>query len=679
MQTRFSMRHVGRGALGQWGYEPRTLWPVEPIYDLPAGRMQPYWLLLDVDPQARPGVRAGTVEFLRDGRKVAERQFRVTVLPFRPENRRFTWSMFYTPTLATPGWDTFTPQEKDVLCRVERTYLRDLKRHGIDYVGGGSLRESYVKDADGRWHFRPCDREALWQKLLDECGVAQVFTGLLGYEAYGPGAFILNEELQKGGHKPIASPPDRHLCLGKLSQAFFDNVTEITREQVAFYKSLGRVAPAFFVWDEPGDVNSPALAPFLDAVHRGGGRTHVTVVAGCFPALEGKVDNRDYNGIGLGVAGGGAESPQKLLERKLRDGTRNFVYQNGTIMGADPRQARFSFGYWAWAWNLDGLNPWKYWKIFGDPLVGATPFHPLHLANPDHIRVTTASWEMHAEAVFDNKLVQMLEDLTARPASPAATEAAAFLKALKEQSAVAFAHVQDTTSPLTGAPVVTAFIWPACRYDLLRAQLVAHLLRVTGTDAPEVQAEAAAVAADASAREAALTRRRTQGLPPVRTGNLLARGDCEGVSADKQPPAGFMRWSRSAAIQGEVAHSGKAALRMVHEQEVPNDNVIFDPVSLTPGRTYRLRGWARRQAEATAVSQHTGFWIHTYGPEGRARPFVRRMLVAFPRPRPDFDWTQFEHAFTAQAEERSVEVWVYYVDAKGAVWIDDVELTEMAD
>jgi len=407
----------------------------------------------------------------------------------------------------------------------------------------------------------------------------------------------------------------------------------------------------------------------------------VTLVAGCFPALHGKVDNRDYNEIALGVIGGEAESPEKILERKREDGTRYFVYQNGTIMGADPRQARFCFGYWAWAWNLDGLNPYKYWKIYGDPLVGATPFHPLHLETPDRIRVTTPSWEMHAEGIYDNKLVQMLEDLSGAQASPAAVEAGVFLRELKSRSAVVANHASSTTSPLTGAPVVTQSIWPACRYDWLRMQLVKRILSVQGNEArfPGILAEVRAVEAESEAREAQLWTRMRRNLGEVRKGNLLPQGDFEKVPVTGNKAEGFSRWSANAVIQSEEVRSGKASLRFAHTVTVPNDSISFAGVSLSPGRRYTVRAWAKRRSEAEGVSQHTGFWLHTWGPEGRAKPYVRRLLVPLPKPTPTFDWTKFEYTLTAEPQEKTLEVWFYFADSKSTVLIDDVELLELED
>jgi len=678
MLTKYGVRNVGRGGLNQWGYEPRTLWPVEPVHNLPAGRTQPYCLLLDVSPGAKPGVQTGAIEFLLNGKPVATRSWRLTVLPFKPQNKRFIWSMFYTPTLATPGYDSFTPEEKAVIQRVERTYLQDLKRHGIDRVATGSFKESYVKDPDGRWRFRPCDLDETYFRIQRECGITEMFTAILGFEAYAVGAFILNEDLKKGGHPPLTSPPERYRCLGKLSPALFDNLALLVKDKIAFYKSHNAPTPPIFLWDEPGDISSPALAPLLDTVHKAGARTHVTLVAGCFPALEGKVDQRDYNGMAMGIAGGGIESPEKLLERKQKDGTTNVIYQNGTIMGSDPRQARVCFGYWAWAWNLDGLNPYKYWKIHGDPLVTAAPFHPLILEDPDHIKVTTLAWEMHSEGVYDNKLVQTLEDLiAASPASPAGAEAAAYLKDLKQKSAVSFPSVSDTLSPLTGAPVVNKNTWPACRYDLLRAQLVRRILQLKAVAAPELMAEVDAVEKDAADREAALRARRQKGLPEARKGNLIASGSCEDIPSGKAPQ-GFYRWSPQAAIQGEVVHSGKAAIRFAHEKAVPNDSVIFSAVALVPHRTYSFSAWAKRWADGE-VSSHSGFWLHTYGPEGRNKPHIRRMLVPFSKARPNFDWAKHELTFTAEPEERAVEIWIYYVDEKSTLCVDDVELLELED
>lgn len=675
LEAKYGVRNIGRGALKQWGYQPRTLWPAGPVRALPAGRTQPFWLRVGIASNAAPGVYRGALEFVVDGQPAATREFRVVVLPFVPTNERFIWSLYYTPSLAVNGYDEFTPEEQAVVARMERTYLRDLKRHGMNRVAGGSFRESYVKEQDGRWHFRPCSREALFLDLLREEGLAQLFTPLHGIESSGA---ILNDAMRSQGLPPIESLSDRYRCQGVLPPAFFDNLESLVRDVRAFYRSRGDTAPAFFLWDEPGDVSSPALAPLLDAVRRAGGRTHVTLVAGCFPALEGRVDNRDYNGIAMGIPGGGIESPERLLERKNKDGTINVVYQNSTVMGADPRQARFCFGYWAWAWNLDGLNPYKYWKIHGDPLVGGAAFHPLHLDGPDRIAVSTIAWEMHAEGVYDNALVQMLEAEAAARDGSAGDEARAFLADLKAKSAVGFSAASDTMSSLTGAPIVSRDIWPACRYDRLRAELVRRLLALRGEGTPAIRAEVEAVAREAGDREAAERARRRRGLPAVRSGNLVARGDAEGLPVGNAAPEGF-RWSPNASVQDDAVHGGRAAFRFARREAAANDSFRFPMIPLVPGRHYAFQAWVRRRMEGEKGSPHSGFWLHLYGPEKGAKPFSRRILVPFSSAQPSFDWRPFTAAFAAEPGEAFVEIWVYDGDPATRVEVDDVTLVEEED
>lgn len=677
MRTRYSWGNMGRGNLGQMGFKAVGIWRAEPVW-LEQGRCQPYWFLVDTASNCAPGVYRGTAAVYDGDAKLAERELRITVLPFSPRNRRQINSIYFNPPLMAYSqhfWDKATAREKDLVALETRLQVRDLLNHGIDKVHLMGTMKSLKKENDGKWHYRPCEEEKLTLQIMKDAGLQEYGHFLAGYDAGGQ---ILNEEASRAGIKPIERLQDRYQCRDKLSTAFFENLSSIIREHIESRRGMGLPAPAYELWDEPGDIGAPALAPFLDAIHRGGGRTKQTLVAGCFPALSGRVDVKTYNGIALGVDGGEAASPAEILRRRQKEHAEYLVYYNSTIMVCDPRIARQGYGYWAWGWNLDGLDPYKYWKIAGDPLSAAS-FHPL-MFDESGLLATTPSWEAHADGIYDNCLLQELEDIVMSDPSAKTTNAASFLDSLKTACAMPISQTGWTDSPLTGEVLVDKkYRWPACRYEFLRARLAGMIMELRGLSIryPEIAAEISLVEKEAGRQEEIFWRRRQAGMSPSREGNLIANGSFELGQDEKGVPEGFTHWSARAAVQAGVAHSGKRSL-CFKPGGVANDGVRPAPVALTAGKTYRFSAWAMRAAETGEVELATGFLLHTQ-PAEPGRPYIRREAIYFPRSVPSFDWKKFEFVFTAEENERFACPWVYVSDRGGVFYVDDMELVELQD
>ena len=679
MMTRYQINNMGRGSLGQSGLVPHVLTRIEPTW-LDSGQTQPYVLLIDVAQNAAPGVYKGKLRIYNGERMLATRRFRVVVLPFTPRNQRQINSIYYNPPVfgLWREWPRFTDAERNLLVEEMGYQMEDIKRHGIDYVHVMGARDCYQRGDDGQWRYRVSDVEEHFFTLLKKTGLRESARYISGYE---PGSDdILWSAMRKEGLPRIKGRPDRYQCEGKLPQSFFDNLTALARENIEARKARHLTVPAFEIWDEPGYISSPALVPFLDAVHAGGGRNAVTLIAACFPTLHGKVDYRVYNGIALGVEGGEAESPARILARKEKDGSVYVVYHNGVIMGHDPRLARMTFGYWGWGWNLDGIDPYKWGKIKGDILLGGS-FQPMIYAPDGAPDVTTLPWEMFVEAIFDNNLVQMLEDLVVAKNGSEALDSARFLASLKKRSAVRFMSIFRGYSLLTGAPVVNKSLWPSITYERLRGELARRILELRGEDKsrPEIYRAVCEMEEQSRAEEKALLGRLYENLPPARQGNLLKNGGFE-----EQPDAegripGFTIHGnpKLAQVTPRGAHAGQYCLRLYNPGHPENCVVRAKRVRLVPGRSYRFSGWAKRQAETGDVSVATGFWLHTFAKPGDGK-FVRRIWVKFPAPKPAFDWTRFAVEFTSDREEE-IEPWIYCTDRKSVIYIDDVKLVEEHD
>ena len=678
LQTKYSIGKVGSGSLNQYGFHAVGAWKAESVW-LEKERFQPYWLIMDVSHECPPGVHSGKVGIYNGKTKLAEREFRIAVLPFNPKNRRQVNSIYFNSSLNAFGqqsWSASNDREKELVALETRCQTRDIVKHGIDKTHLMGAADLMRKEADGLWHYRPTEQEKLTLRIMKEEGLEEHGNFLAGYDAWGA---VLNEGMRSAGLKPIETMSDRYLWKDKLPPAFFDNLTAVIKEHMESRKSMGLIPPAYELWDEPGKINSPALVPFLDAIHKAGARTKQTLTADCFPTLSGKVDIKTYNGIGLGVAGGEAASPEEILEYRQKEKTEYLVYQNSTIMVDDPRIARQGYGYWAWGWNLNGLDPYKYWKIAGDPLMTSS-WHPMIFDGDGKLLVTTPSWEAHADGVYDNCLLQELEDLAGADPSKKTEAARQFLNGLKKQSALPFSQVSWPASPLTGEAQTDQFRWPACRYEFLRAHMARMTLDLKGLTVQHkaVCDEVDAVEKEAKLQEESFFRRKRKDMPPSRQGNLIDNGGFEDASRDdKGVPVGFTHWSKQAEVQPDVVHSGKTALSFT-PKGLPNDGIRARQVRLIPGKAYTFSAWAKRVARPEDVSPSTGFFNHTF-PVDSGKSFVRRLPLWFSAATPSFDWRRFELTFTAENGEASFCPWIYTHDKQGVFYVDDLELRELQD
>lgn len=504
-QTMDSVVHVGKLAMNQMAFFPRLLARVEPVW-LKAGRTQAYFVSVEADPGAAPGIRRGTVGLYDGDRRLARFPYELLVLPVTPSNRNGSIrSVFFNPPLCGNFAAGRTGRElEDVAVKTWHQVL-DLKRHGLNAVHVYADAAAYRKEADGLWHFRPRDQEYRFWAMLQQAGIREHVVTIPIIEGQF-GSAMINDYLERAGHpERVASMSTRYRCKDKLPPAFFENVALLVRENLEARKKGGYSLPAFDPWDEPGHLNSEALVPILEAIRAGGGKTCVQTIAACFPTLSGKVDVRTYDMGSLAVAGGEAETPERVLELKRREGCLVSVYPNTVIMGGDPRAARQMYGAFAWAWNLDAVDPYKYWKILGDYRLSAGEqagsFHPVLFDAEGDAVLTTASWENFAEGIYEHDLIQELTFCLGRPApgvEPAAVaEAAAFLDGLRRDSAFHPSFVARGHDGLTGAPKFSRFNWHPLRFDRQRAELAFHLLRLSGVERGPHRRVCRAVAAEA--------------------------------------------------------------------------------------------------------------------------------------------------------------------------------------
>lgn len=138
----------------------------------------------------------------------------------------------------------------------------------------------------------------------------------------------------------------------------------------------------------------------------------------------------------------------------------------------------------------------------------------------------------------------------------------------------------------------------------------------------------------------------------------------------------FTRWSRNALLDDTVAHTGKRSLKFTHQDHKQIDVVVSRFLPLEQDQTYRLDGWARRDAVAQGIDAATGIWMQTCADKD-ATEFSRRVQLRIPTSQPSFEWTKFSHTFTVQADETILDVRIFNNDATSVIHVDDLQITQI--
>ena len=678
--ARQSEVRVGRRDLNQWAEVPKTLWPARTLY-LDAGTNQQLYVSLRPGPQTPVGVHEGKALVRWKGEVLGSFPVRLGVLPFTaPEDPHFSDGAYYNPFLfgyqnSRIPWEQLTDEERALALRTERVTLRDLRAHGLNTMHLMGPRGLCRELPDGSVKFEAGPVLPLFMELLMEAGLGGrpiVLSLQLDYDA---GGAVLKAEAARAGVK-VKTRPDRRGLEGKLSRQFLEGITSVISQIEVEREKRGWPELIYDLWDEPGlQCMKPAIQMY-QAVRAGGGRTYLTVVPQMAPHIADVLDVRVYSG-GPGAHGGQAETPRQVIELKKKLGTQWWDYSGGCT--SPDRVARFQVGTYWWAWNFDGLCPWKIIKWIGDWRndYDGWDVHPV-IPTPSGMLTSTIGWEMAREGKQDRNLLRALEARSRTVSSSAARDATAYISKLRE--AMAFPRSGMLWSdPASGAPVESNRAWPAERFDRNRALLVQHMLKLSGPglQAGPLHSEAQAIMSEAGLREFWRIQRRTASLPPPREGNLVKNGGFEMEAGKDGAVPHWPRWSRNGRVVTEGARAGQRCFLFHHDKVQPNDCVRTEPIPVSPGRTYRLSAWLKRQAPEGTTSQFTGLWPHTYG-DG-ADKFVRRLPVWIPKADRAFDWRRYELTFRATARETSVVIWLYTGDAAGDIWMDDVTLTEVRE
>lgn len=684
LQVNHKIGRIGKSTLKQKGFVPSLLTRIEPTA-LEENRTQAYFIDVQVGENVSPGVYKGTVGFYDDDEKLRDLPFELIVLPFDPENKQNKIrSIFFNPPICENQAKGKTGADLEPFIKMTRDQLRDLKRHGINNVHAYANSGSYQLEEDGKYHFRPREQDLIFWRMLKEEGINELAVTIPILEGIF-GAKMINDYLEQAGSDArVTSMTTRYLCKDELPPKFFDNLKLLIKENIEEREKRGYGVPAFDIWDEPGHLNSEAYAPILDAVHKAGGKTCVQTLYACYPVLSDKVDIRTYDMGSIAVNGSEALNPEEVRKIKKEKGCVYSVYPNGAIMGSDPRAPRQMYGYFGWAWNLDGIDPYKYYKISGDYLLGKS-FHPVLFDENGDVLMTTLNWKNFAEGIYDNDLVQEMESHATEPDS---TECSEFVENLRKSAAFHPAFIHRGQDSMTLAPKYNDFNWFPRRFDLMRTVMAIQLMKLKGLDESYPKIMTALEDNEKELRVGLANMKKSQNVnvPPARQGNLIRNGGFEESPMETKGSgyrdlAGFRQVSPNAHVQGEEKHAGEKALQFEHDKTVGWDNAKTKMIKLVPGRAYKFSGWAKRDAERKEdTALWTGFQIKTYEKtayEDKSKDhFIQRRGLWFPQSQPSFDWMKFEYPFTAGQSENFVYVTLYDNDERGTIYFDDLELIE---
>jgi hypothetical protein len=411
-------------------YDAQTLQPLP----LKAGRNQQFFVTLQVPETAGAGVYTGTLRILAGGKSTAELAVKATILPFRlaePRtyydlDKRFVSSIYHSSGLST--------EEEGSLCYNYRSptqflaELRDLRKHGVT---------APTTQIDWRPEMFAKMAELRKQAGMDNSALYFITNGYINF--------------------PWPQFPP--------TQETFDKITAraiMVLDMVE--KNYGHRNAYFYGVDEVAGDNLKLQPPYIQAVHKGGGRFFNsgykagTVPPGTFAVLG---DLQDL--FICAAASDAAESAQ--WHAKGKD-IWCYAYPQAGVENPEPY--RRNFGLVNYKNNYDGNCDFPYSVGFGPPWndVASTIQRDMCFAymTADGV-VDTVAWESYREALDDIRYATSLR-LAAR-AARGGTDAATQRLATEADEALAQRNVY------------------ASDMDETRSLLIAYILKLKGLQLPQ--------------------------------------------------------------------------------------------------------------------------------------------------------------------------------------------------
>ena len=612
--------------------------------DVPAQHTQRYWLTVHVPEQTEPGRYETQVRITPANAPASTLPLRVEVLPFLLGRATdMNYFMYFSLSYFPPSLRT---------SEYTRKVFVDMREHGM------TSATLYAYPSATGWMSVDRDRAA-WNlpmstqmDLLRDTKLVAPWAAVpwIGAECYGSGVW-----------KMVLDACERHgwpellwYLIDEPNQARLDRVESCMARVAEFRQQY----PGRPLRTTTAGAANPLVAHYYDVW-----------IAGCYLDQETLARGRDMN---------------KAI----------WTYDCG-LAPVDAITDRHYFGIWTWAAGLKGTSHWAYydahmlsrwnlkaeWRDSEDDVRDYT--HCLNYVYPksDEI-IPTIGWEAVREGVDDARYLLALERLVtaAREAgvAPELTERAdTVLANIRGAVNVANLGVERTRckelTKTTGRPRIRDFernppepdLSPA-DYDRMRRDVAEQIVTLLDT----LQTQGVAVDLNTEPERPTRWKPSRQAQDPDGPVNLLANPGFElGTDASA---AGWTVWAPARVKHLDIARTAETAHTGAHSFRLTSTNgSLYQIVKLSPGATYQIGCWLKRDLAAGSVvldvglTDRGGKWY-----EGKST------WLNGPRLSGCADWEQtVTDALTVPAD--AVSAWIKIStssDMKGSVWVDDVRV-----
>lgn len=306
--------------------EVRFYGPVQT--DLLAGQTKQFWITTQVHPNAKPGLYQTVIQLTSADGLNNEIPFYLEVLPFRvvkPRNKY--WGIYYQLHLAEKSREGLSAQQKKSSFpyfqgKYYQQFLKDIYEHGFGVVA-----------------LLPPDQ--LFDGSNSMLAKSMIMARDIGFRR---GIMVLQDPWV---NKLDSSQSYLNQTLPQHIQSLVEFRSENSLPTIVLYEN-----------HEPTDKNTSEIDARRAIIVENGGYTMIATGAG---HLSPFVDRSDYP-----VVLPASPLKARFAAESIRNRKKNPWYSY-SIWNLDVEQARQLSGYGFWMRNFDGILPYTYMKVFGDP------------------------------------------------------------------------------------------------------------------------------------------------------------------------------------------------------------------------------------------------------------------------------------------------------------------------
>ena len=462
--VRYLGQGVGLNYMKYFMVIPKTIEKMEKL-DIKKGVTRALWVTIKAPASAKPGNYKAEINLKSEGIKNGKFTLEVEVLPFAVvSNPKIIYAV--AMTYEFNGIYNAKGKDADKMWELAEKNFIDMKEHGMTAVFPHATAACLEQDG----HPYLPDLEANL-KLAKKVGFTKP---VIWYE--GP---VLKSAKVKnlGNIKEYKSSV--HPALAK----------NITRYYDAYCKKEGYPGVIYLPIDEPGlndgladgdapDKRQKIAYELYKEIKAAGGETLLTCTPESIKNVENLVDWWVMAWI----------TPELAANAKAKNAKLG-IYPNGAVMGQGTVSTRLSFGYYAWANNLDAVTPWTY------PVSAANA--PLNFMRKgegktkakdgyiglDGKPVTIIQWELVREGIDDAKYLYTLETSVKEAKksainNPAVKEAENLIASIKEN--VEAASKNAKYEHYATGEILEQKIWNPAKFEQLRKQISELIKKLKG-------------------------------------------------------------------------------------------------------------------------------------------------------------------------------------------------------